>query len=160
MEIKRLADEWDVFATVSYFEKIWPDLDLFGWVDCNRKERYNWILNNARMWDVYDGNRFLGYVAATSHYKGRWVFHFGSIKEIDHKSAIRSALRLFLKEAHRERVRMVAVYINDDRPDIRRLARIFKFRHYFGNLWALNQKHQNLNPSNKLHLQCAQKTRM
>jgi len=99
------------------------------------------------MWDVYNQGRWIGYMAATSHYKGRWVFHFAAISDIDHKSVIPYAWRLFLKQARKKNVKMVAVYIPDDRADIRRLARIFKFKHFFGHLWALNLNLKHLKSS-------------
>lgn len=157
MEIEKITNAQDFFVLVLCFAFAYPS-HKFEWLPGHLKEkRFQWAIDHARIWEVYKNKKCVGYMAATSHYKGRWVFHFGAIRNIDHKSVIPAAWRLFLKEAEKENVKLVAVYIPDDRADIRRLARIFKFRHFFGNLWASPLKHLKSSRSNKRLHQLPQK---
>lgn len=156
MEIKREFSKGRIFLEMHYFN--FDGIKLFDWIECEGYcKKAEWVLKNARWWSVRINKKYVGWMAATSHYRGRWVFHFGAFKGIDHKSVIPAAWRLFLKEAEKENVKLVAVYIPDDRADIRRLARIFKFRHFFGNLWASPLKHLKSSRSNKRLHQSAQK---
>lgn len=154
IKIERETESWGIACAMMRVERDWPDLSLFEWVKQPTDfKQALWVAHWARWWHVWDDTQYLGYVAATDSGKGRWSFHFGAVAGIDHARVMPRAWRLFLREAASEGVRIVAVYIPTERPEIRRLARIFKLRRFSKTLWALNLNlHQNLSRLPKRHL--------
>jgi len=137
LRLDREHEAWGIACAMIRVERDWPGLDLFAWVKQTTDfKRALWIAHWARWWHVWDGEQYLGYVAATDSGRGRWVFHFGAVAGIDHARVMPRAWRLFLDEASAKGVRIVAVYIPDECPEIRRLARIFKLRRFSKRLWA------------------------
>lgn len=114
--------------------------------------RSDWILQYSRYWSVYKGDLFCGFMAATDHSQGRWMFHFGFAPPAESKAIFPKAWKTFIQEAKDENCRIIFANIPGHRNDIKRLAKAFRFRQ-FKNLWAYQlQKHQNRNLSQNLHL--------
>lgn len=109
----------------------WPGRDLLQWA-----ESPEWAARHAHWWQVWEGDRWLGYIAAVDLNRGRWAFHFGCRRRFDRARAMLEAWDLFLKVAEANGVRILAAYIPLERPEIRRAARIFNFRRFSETLWV------------------------
>lgn len=116
----------------------WPDIELFRWA-----ESPEWIAHHAHWWHVWDGESFAGFLAAVDLGRRRWAFHFGARRSFSGGRVMLAAWSRFLAIAEAEGVGLVVAYIPEERPEIRRVARIFKFRRFNQKLWVFQNRQKS-----------------
>lgn len=148
MAVKMLYEDearWILHA-MEILQQEWPELDLFRWAEgTGLKAQSEWIAANAHFWQVWNGGRIHGFIAAVDLGRGRWAVHFGNRRAFRSGGEMVAAWRKFVDIAASGGTRLLVAYIPAERPGIRRVARIFHFRRFSQTLWVLNPTHRNSN---------------